>query len=236
MDTFPRVPHEIRELLEKLDIIKDIEKLKLLKLTEERLETLLNVLHGNEDINYFYKLDIQLYVWKMLFPEISSDLFIKEHIYSKGDTCEYDPAKNGQNIIKHGISFEEVVSYSSRFGTLSVPCPSETDETRYVFFSDLTPGHDGMNLSLPIDHTICEPEVYTLSIVTMIGLKPRFISSRVMSRKRFAKNMKNAFKGIYDDEPKKKSEFVSRCVEVLKRDLFKKPNKKIQVTPTAHLI
>lgn len=230
MDINPRIPSEVRDLLENLDILKDREKLELLKLPIDREEALLNILHGNKNIDYFDKLDMQLYVWKKLFPEVSNDLFIREHLYSKGDTLEYDPAKNGQNIIKHGISFGEVVSYSSRFGTLSVPCPDENDDTRYVFFSDLSPGLKGKNLSFPIESTICESEVYTLSVVTIIDLRPRFISSRIMSRKRFAKNMKNAFKGIYDDDPQKKSEFVSACVEILKRDLFKKPNKPIQAT------
>ncbi|EGR2274336.1 BrnT family toxin [Vibrio parahaemolyticus] len=221
MDIFPRVPESVSERLCELKIDRDSEKLQLLGLPHDRLVELLQVLDGSKKIDYFHKLDIQLYVWKKLFPNVESGSFISEHIYSKGDSREYDPAKNGQNIIKHGISFGEVTSYSKRFGTLSVPCPDEDDETRYVIFSDLAPGLDGKNLCLPIPSTIQEPEVYTLSVVQIIDLKPRFISSRIMSRKKFAKNMKNAFKGIYDDEPIKKKDFVSECVRILRRDLFK---------------
>ncbi|MDM5149250.1 BrnT family toxin [Aeromonas salmonicida] len=222
MDIYPRVPESVSKRLCELNINRDSERLKLLKLPHERLVDLLQVLDGSKKIDYFYKLDIQLYVWKKLFQDVEADSFISAHIYSKGDSREYDPAKNGQNIIKHGISFGEVTSYSKRFGTLSIPCPDEDDETRYVIFSDLAPGLNGENLCLPIPSTIQEPEVYTLSVVQILDLKPRFISSRIMSRKKFSKNMKNAFKGIYDDDPIKKKDFVSECVHILRRDLFKR--------------
>lgn len=221
MFNHPSVPESVLKRLCELDISRDSKMLSLLGLTDERLVALLQVLDGGRDVNYFDKLDMQLYVWNTLFPDLESDSFIFEHCYSKGGGREYDPVKNGKNIIKHGISFGEVTSYSKRFGTLIVPCPDKKDGTRHVIFSDLEPGTDGKNLCFPISNSIQEPVVYTLSIVTNRDQNLRFISSIIMSRKKFAKAMKTAFKGIYDDDPIKKKKFVSECVLILKRDLFK---------------
>lgn len=195
-------------------------KLDALDLPAERKEVLLEVLMLRKNLHTFTRLDIQLYVLKNLFPDFYDQIKINIHSYSSNELYEYDPPKNGQNIIKHGISFGEVVSFSSQFGTLSVPCPDERDGSRVVIFSDLDLGKNGENLSLPCNGFANKNKVYTLSVAQRLDIRFRFISSRVMSNTRVYKGVKDALKGIYNKEPEKNKEFVERCVEILEQNLF----------------
>ncbi len=94
---------------------------------------------------------------------------------------------------------------NGRFGTVIVPCPDNSDGARCVVFSDLDPGENGRNFSIPFDSIIGEAEVYTLSVAQQRDLKFRFISSRIMSRKNCAKTMRQSFKNIYNDDPEAKN-------------------------------
>ena len=74
------------------------------------------------------KIDIEEYALKIIFPDVYNQSMITEHLYSTCDLYEFNPAKNGQNVIKHGIGFQDVVSYSKKFGTLIISCPDKNDE------------------------------------------------------------------------------------------------------------
>lgn len=198
-----------------------IGKLNILKLQDDRKKLLFDILVCQRKLDFF-TLDIQLYALKYLFPNDYESVKTNPHSYFEPDLYEYDLAKNGQNIIKHGISFSEVVSYSTQFGTLMVPCPDENDGTRIVIFSDLSPGEYGNKLSLPLASMVGEKRLYTLSIVQQLNGKFRFISSRVMSRTKFPKTIKNAYKNIYANDPEEKRAFVEQSVEILKQHLFPK--------------
>ena len=113
------------------------EKIKPQGLPKERHDLLFKFIQGEIQASYSCKPDIEEYALKILMPEVYAALPHERHPYSSCELYEYDPPKNGQNFIKHGLGFGEVVSYSTQFGTLLVPCPDDKDRERYVIFSDL---------------------------------------------------------------------------------------------------
>ncbi|MFA0323252.1 hypothetical protein AB4519_02505 [Vibrio splendidus] len=194
-------------------------RLDELKLGSERKELLFAVLRDKVSLRFHEKLDIYLYVIKNIRPSEFELYKIDSHAYSKGMT-EYDPAKNGQNLIKHGLSFNEVTSYSDgKFGVLNVYCPADEGE-RIVTFSPLVPFKNGFKLSLPINESVNTKESYVVSIVQSTGSGFRFISSRCMSSKKYKKTLSNALKNIFVDDPIAKSRLVEKCLVILERDLF----------------
>lgn len=199
---------------------EDFQKgIKLQGLSKVRAELLLEVIKSKKKVEFYLGVDIQRYALKCLLPAFYAGLSLGDHIYSTSELYDYDPPKNGQNAIKHGLSFREVVSYSSRFGTLLVPCPDSNNGTRCVIFSDLDAGVDGANLELPISGIT--GKVYTISIAQQSSGKFRFISSRVLSKNSYKEIMSRAFKNIYEDDPAAKSAFVKRCIEIVEQHLFK---------------
>lgn len=197
-------------------------KLKLLKLPQDREDILKKILTGKNGLDISEELDIRIYALKALFPDSYDSLKLKETLFSKSELCHYDPAKNGQNIMKHGVSFREIISFSTQFGTLMVPCPETNNERRIVIFSDLSLDNKKFHLSLPLEGSETRTKFYTLTVAQQIPAGFRFISSRFISRRKFSKTMKNAFRNIYPDNPEQKQEFINHCIEILKRDLFGK--------------
>lgn len=131
-------------------------------LSAARAELLFEVIQNKTNVKFYLGVDIRRYALKCLFPDFYASLSLGDHIYSTSELYDYDPPKNGQNIIKHGLSFREVVSYSSQFGTLLVPCPDNNNGTRCVIFSDLDAGVDGKNLNLPM--LGMTGQIYTISV------------------------------------------------------------------------
>lgn len=59
----------------------------------------------------------------------------KKNFYSEQFDYEYDPAKNGQNILKHGISFQDVIENSNNnLGEICAETEGE-GEKRFIYFS-----------------------------------------------------------------------------------------------------
>ncbi|MGA7437733.1 MAG: BrnT family toxin [Luteibacter sp.] len=85
----------------------------------------------------------------------------------------WDPPKNGRNIFKHGLSFDEITQ-SPTFGTLTFFTPHKVDGTRAVMFSTLDTNANA-RLAMPMPGM--EGEVYLLTIATMRGENYRFISA-----------------------------------------------------------
>ncbi|WP_132649448.1 BrnT family toxin [Rubrivivax gelatinosus] len=220
MDRFPEIPLSLRPQLEQLNQIDVRAHRKKLELSTDRAEVLVDVINGTKDVEHFVALDIHLFCLKKIFPDQYFAVQAIEHAYSKSDLYEFDPPKNGQNIMKHGISFGEVVSFSKKFGTLMVPCPDITDAERLVVFSDLTID-SGYRLALPLNSMDFTKEIYTLSIAQQRGGGFRFISSRTFGRESCREAMQQSFKGIYQNSPEKKSLFTARCCEILEQHLFK---------------
>jgi len=197
------------------------EKIRPEKLPKDRKTLLFQFIKSEIQICHTSSLDIEDYALKCLKPEVYKSLRIKEHPHSSCSLYEYDPPKNGQNIIKHGIGFSEVVSYSKRFGTLMVPLPNQTKEKRYVIFSDLLLNRNSGELILP-PQNIRELN-YTISIVQQIIGKVRFISSRLMSskKKKCRNTIAQALREIISDEQARNA-IIDRCLEILETSLFRK--------------
>lgn len=144
---------------------------------------------------------------------------MENHTYSTSELYDYDPPKNGQNIIKHGLSFREVVNYSFQFGTLLAPCPDNNNGTRCVIFSDLDSGDNGRNLELPISGMA--GKLYTMSIAQQSSKKFRFVSSRILSGNSYKAIMGRAVKNIYQNNPAEKDAFLKRYIEIVEHYLLK---------------
>lgn len=215
-----RIPTETLNIL-KNEINKEEsrKKMKRAGINDARFTLLAEVINGRVTVSYPDIWDIERYALKYLLPEEYESLSLGDHCYSSSDLYEYDPPKNGQNIIKHGLSFGEVVSYSRKFGSLLVPCPDEQDGERMVVFSDLILKDE--KLSLPLANIDFSKENYTLSIVQYRNGIFRFISSRLLSKTDYKKTMDQAFRNIYNDKKEQKDAFINRCVEIIEEYLLK---------------
>jgi uncharacterized DUF497 family protein len=203
------------------DLSKDEleEKIKPQRLPENRKDLLFKFIQGEIQVSYSCKPDIQAYALKHLMPDFYESAPHEGHPYSSGELYEYDPAKNGQNIIRHGIGFGEVVSYSRKFGTLLVPIPNETDGKRYVIFSDLDLKREEDELEMP-PSGIREMN-YTISIASHRNGRFRFISARLLSskKKKYEETIAQALGEIVPDEQARRG-FIDRCVEILETNLI----------------
>ena len=202
MDRFPEIPLTLRPYLEQLNQIDIKAHRDKLDLSKRRAEVLVDVINGIENVEHFTALDIHLFFLKKMFPNPYSAAQPIEHAYSKSGLYEFDPPKNGQNVMKHGISFREIVSFSKKFGTLMVPCPEKSDTERLVVFSDLTID-SGYHLALPLNSMDSTKKLYILSIVQQRGVGFRFISSRTFGRESYRETMHQSFKGIYTSSTNK---------------------------------
>lgn len=195
------------------------EKIKPQRLPEARKDMLFKFIRGDIQVSYSCKPDIEAYALKCLMPDLYESIPHEGHPYSSSELYEYDPAKNGQNIIKHGIGFGEVVSYSRKFGTLLVPISNEVDGERCVIFSDLDLKRDSDELEIP------PPGVremnHTISIANHRSGKFRFISARLLSskKKKYEETIAQVLGEIIPDEQARRS-FIERCVGILEKDLM----------------
>lgn len=189
-------------------------------LSKDRKDLLFKFIQGEIEVSYTCRHDIEAYALKCLASCFYSTISFERHQYSSCELYEYDPPKNGHNIIKHGIGFGEVVSYSRNFGTLKVSIPNEKngDKERHAILSDLylKPGRDKLELGPPDSREInC-----TISIASLTDGKFRFISARVLSskKKKYEKTIAQAIGKIIRDEQTRQG-VINRCVEILERDL-----------------
>jgi uncharacterized DUF497 family protein len=210
---------------EMLDLLKTIskddfhKKLKGQGIPLDRINIFHAIISGKQRIEYPDNWDIQRFALKTFFSDKYKEMSLGDHCYSKGELCEYDPPKNGANIIKHGISFLETISYSRSFGSLIVTCPDKDDLERSVIFSglDLTK----YKLQLPLESFRNETDLCTLSIVQTRETRFRLISTRIMSKSKYRESMDQAFRNIYANNKIMKSDFVNRCVEIIENTLLK---------------
>lgn len=184
-------------------------------LPHDRLDVLFKFVRGN--ISHSDGRDIKAYVVKVSNPDFYKAISDKCFPNLVGYSYEYDPPKNGQNIIKHGIGFNDVVSYSSNFATLIVPIQEDV-EARLVILSDLVL----KDYSLEMAPSSIKEMNYTISIVTQRE-KYRFISARLLSsrRKKYKETISHAIGKIIVDE-QERQDFINRCVEKLERDLIER--------------
>lgn len=213
-------------------ILKDVSEGEFLesavdyKIPINRKQLLLKIVKRQVSCGYYEWVDCSRFALKILVPERAELYNCGNHINSTSEFYVYDPVKNGANIIKHGLGFREVVSYSELFGTLSVPCPDEKDGYRTVLFSDLNTGSEGERLSFPLSRV--SGTIYTLSVGQNVDGHYRLISARRLSGKNYAKDMMQSFKGIYDDDSVRKAEFVMSCSAIIEDHLLHRRDFKAQ--------
>lgn len=210
---------EARKLLSSLEPNCFPDWLKEQSFSQNRVTLLQSVIDGDTLISTHDKLDILLYILKNICREKYNSLTSTSHLYSQNENYEYDPAKNGQNIVKHGISFSEVVSYSTKLGALMVQCPDDNDAYRTVMFSDLSNLKSGYKLTAPLNSSDLS-DSFVVSVVQSRGVKLRFISSRLISKTNHEKTLRNSLKNIYPNDQNKRDEFIVRCLDVLKKNLI----------------
>lgn len=193
-----------------------------LNLSPKRINALYEIIGGEKSIDYFPRLDIQAYLAKTLRPDEYDSQPLVKHAYSVGDHTVYDPAKNGQNILKHGLCFNEVTSFSKKFGTFQVLIENEKDMARNIIFSDLAGLGDVTDLCFPLPKI--NSEKYILTVATLDGEgRFRFISSRQLSSQteRYRSTIKGALREDGATE-ESLSKLTNSCVEYLERYVFLK--------------
>lgn len=197
------------------------EKIKSQKLSRDREDLLFKFIKDEIQVRGNYKKYIEEYALSCLMPDHYNPIHHEEHSHSSDAPYEYDSKKNGQNIIKHGMSFSEVTSYTEKFGTLMVPIPSESDKERIVIFSDLDLRRENYKLELP--PLGIKKMNYTISILVYRKEKDkfRFISSRLLSskKKKYEATIAQALGEIALDE-QARQDFIDHCVEYLEENLI----------------
>lgn len=166
----------------------------------------------------FDALDVNLFILKIVAPDEFPKHAVRMHLRSKGELFEYDPPKNGQNIVKHGLSFSEAISFSKNFGTLIVPIKIG-DERRYAIFSELTTDGDTRKLDYPIASWPETMTMLTLTIVTDAALPYRVISARRISSTNLEEAVAGALHAVEIQDPIDRATFHDACAEILKRNL-----------------
>lgn len=153
-------------------------------LRNDILRCIVKKLCESQDINFFSR-----------FKLPDNKILPEDSLY------EYDPAKNGQNILKHGLDFGAVVNYGGPdYGRLISYTNSETED-RFVIFSKYYI-NDKNNIFL-IDDKKNEGFLCIATIATNTDNGFRFISSRalkVKSDKALQRELRNIIKDYNLDD------------------------------------
>ncbi len=205
--------------IQQLTLDEFSEKFLHLNLTKSRTRQFHDVVTGKLIIRGHSQFDIQEFALKTIFNKVYKDFKTDSHLYSTGDLYEFDPAKNGQNLVKHGVGFGEVAHYSRRFGTLNIHCPDSNDSQRIVSFSDLDL-ENKYKLELPLSKI--ESPSYCISILKSTDGKFRFISSRLLSskKKKYMETIYQSLRSVNFSDETSKAAFVDLAVEILESNLI----------------
>lgn len=187
---------------------RDLDTNKLPKdLDASGRDKLYAMLQRSIHLDTFTELDVQLFAMSALFDERYDVNPDAGHPGLVAINTEYDPPKNGANVVKHGLSFNDITQ-TSTFGTLMVRVPHERDGERVVIFSTLDAGDKGARMTLP--RREIHEVIYTLTIAQQIGFKFRLISSRRISPGRLRRDIKGAVKDL-KLPLEEQSSFVDHC-------------------------
>ena len=196
-------------------------KMDKIQIPQKRKDLLFNIITNKLTVPHTAYVPIIHYSLKTLFPEVynSNKMILPEDLYNNCELYEYDSAKNGQNIIKHGFGFGTLMSYFDAYGVLNIPLKNINNEERIVIFSRIDCGKNGENLPIP-DEEITG-KIATMTIAKQIGFKQRFISSMRLSSKesKWKRQIATAIK-IENYSGEQKKYFLNRCHEILNERLF----------------
>jgi len=214
------LPAPLIELYKRLPTVNFQERRQELQLSAERAGLLQAIIRGEHEITHPYTLlDIHLFCLKALHKDTYLQAQVQTHPDASGDLFTYDPPKNGQNLLKHGLTFAEVTSYSPDFGALQVPCPNAADGERLVVLSKFDIPK-GATLQLPTPVILARQDLCTLTVAVLGEQGYRFISARPFHHDNWGKVLDGAVKEIYEDEPEKREAFLQACQEAVESDLF----------------
>ena len=132
------LPKTLIRRLNELHRMELLPRRKELGISKDRIGLLQAIVRGEQEVDDLYALlDIHLYCLKEFFHKDYMVANIEPHSAARDYDLTYDPAKNGKNVIKHGITFREVISFYPGLGTLIVPYPNQSDGERLAIFSKL---------------------------------------------------------------------------------------------------
>lgn len=127
----------------------------------------------------------------------------------------YDPVKNGQNILKHGIVFHGVSSYCGGHLPLISPNRNTKGEYRQVLFSRYY-FERGNHIYL-YDHKPDNEYVYLATVFTLRDLKMRFITSREIDLNKDIDNQLNMLIKIDNLDPASLDLLRYKALNILQR-------------------
>ncbi|MCH7388186.1 hypothetical protein MMO39_12895 [Acinetobacter modestus] len=183
-----------------------------LDLSESRKKFIKEIIVGINDLELFVRNDIlkclvkKKYEYNESIEKYYELNLLSYNLYSRGTCWEYDPAKNGQNLLKHGLDFGAVANYGGGDfgGLISYTAPGkwlnddgelEVEERRIVFSKYYA---KNVNKKFFLDK-FKEDDVFCVaSVVSMKDLKFRFISSRTI-RAKTLKQLTNELKNLIKD-------------------------------------
>lgn len=216
------LPEALRPYVDRLPGVDFLSLLSGKGLSPQRIEVLQNVVRGGQEIDDVYALlDVHLFALKVAFPSEYEAADAPPHDAASGQLLQYDPPKNGHNLIKHGLTFGETYSYSKDFGTLIVPCPNEHDGERVAIFTKLVVPQ-GFALVLPTDKIKACSDLCTMTSATVTDGGFRFITSRTFDRETWQEALNNAAAKIYPDkaDSTRKKTFIKDCDDLVRVELF----------------
>lgn len=139
-----KMKNEIYSLQEKIDEFVDtnginstISKLREYLDLSEHDNAKLKYCIGNTLIGKFIPDHLKHSIICCIAKSLEFQNIPHENIYSKNELIEFDPAKEGKNILKHGIHFNEIISYLDDKASLISEQRTKAGEKRVVYFMGL---------------------------------------------------------------------------------------------------
>ncbi|REL29660.1 hypothetical protein [Thalassotalea euphylliae] len=186
-----------------------------MEISKPSFAQLIKVLNGEiKSLDPFILLDIRLFALRFYSKEKFDQLSINSHVDSSVDLYEFSPFKNGQNLIKHGISFKQTLKCED-FGCLAVDYHDpKQDEKRSIIFSVYSSKHHNSILPLGVDFHESDPKI-CMTIATNRLNKIRFISSRLFKIDDCRKHLKSTFRDIHAENKDAREKFINSCNSIL---------------------
>ncbi len=171
-----------------------------LQISKNRYDFIIKILRRNIKVDEFLMNDILRCIAKKLCESHDIDFLNRfklpdNNLLSKASLYEYDPAKNGQNILKHGLDFGAVISYSGSDYSRLISYTNSEIEDRFVIFSKYYVNNKN-NIFLSDDKKN-EDFLCIATIATNVDIGFRFISSRalhVKDGKKLQQELRNMIK------------------------------------------
>ncbi len=181
-------------------------------LSEQRLADVLSIVRTKRSHRFFFPLE--QYVFKRVFRSEYPALIEQQDLYADGDTYCYDTPKNGQNIAKHGLSFNELMSYVDR-GVVIAPIVVDGEKRNAIFWH--------LPEDIPFLFRLNDESRggNVLSIAQSVGEKFRLISARVLSsdEKEQARAIRRQVEDVEDLEKSARESFALALMDIVKRNL-----------------